>query len=897
MLESPWARLLARLLPVSTRRDLFEPARQDLRIARLLDRDRTHTTLARAARSFWTAAKTILLFLECWGIVLQEALSIRRPARATRVVTHAPPTERLPMFFNDFRHAFRMLSREPGFTLAALLTLALGVGGNVAVFAVVEAVLLRPLPYPDAGRLVILHHRDQRTGITKEFIAIGDYVDIARRQSAFESVAGYGDTHATIFGLGEPFRADGLVASPDLLETLGARPVLGRSLRAEDARQGAAPVMLLGYDLWSGRFGSDPNIVGRGVRIQQQEVQVVGVAPPGFHFPPNARTDVILPMTVPPQAPSQRKSDWTFAVARLKPNLSLPAAAANLATISRQLQQEFPRDNAASEYFAVSLRDALVGNTKPALLLMLGAVGVLLLIACVNVANLLLARSVARRREMAVRVALGAGRARLIAQLVTESLALAMAAGALGILIAFWGSRALVALVPKSVSVPGLSDVHINAGVLAFALGISAATALVFGLLSAFAVHTESATGMLVAPGRVSAGSSVRRTASALVVAQVALAIVLLIGAGLILRSFSRLVTVDPGFHTDRVMTMSVSFPADRYKEVAARQALFQRSFAALKGMADVQEAGAAVVVPLTGNNWTVPFERVEQPVPAGQRPPEVGWQMASGGYFRTLQIPLLAGRLFDERDGPNTKQVVIVSDAIRQRYFPNENPVGREVKVGNQKMEIVGLVGSIRRAGLRDSPHADMYFPFESWYPNSITLFVRTGADPRNVLPLMQSALRSIEPNVTLIEANTMSEILSESVQVTHLALWLLGVFAATALALAAVGIYGVMSYVVRQRTREIGTRVALGATRSDIVWLVMRQGAGITILGITIGLVTGLVAARMLGSMLFETSASDPITLGLAAIVLAATTMAACYLPARRAAQVDPARTLAEQ
>jgi putative ABC transport system permease protein len=382
-----------------------------------------------------------------------------------------------------------------------------------------------------------------------------------------------------------------------------------------------------------------------------------------------------------------------------------------------------------------------------------------------------------------------------------------------------------------------------------------------------------------------------------LVAVEVALAIVLLTGAGLILRSSSRLLAVNPGFRTDRVLIMTIKAPADRYATVPARRAFYDRAFAALKQLPQIEDAGTAAVTPLTGNNWTVGLERPEQPSPAGERPPEVGWQNASGGYFRAMGIPLLSGRLFDSRDGPGAKPVVIVSEAIERRYFAGEHAVGREVKLGNQRAEIVGVVGNIRRADLRDEPRADMYFPFERSPGTQTTLFLRTSGDAARAVPSVQAALRGIEPNLVFLRSETMGEVARESMQVVRLALWLLGIFAAVALALAAVGIYGVMSYVVRQRTREIGTRVALGATTGDIVWLVMRQGATIACVGTVLGLAAGLAAARSLASILFGVSASDPATLALAAGSLIVTTMAACYLPARRASLVDPARTLAEQ
>ncbi|MGH7717700.1 MAG: ABC transporter permease, partial [Gemmatimonadaceae bacterium] len=854
---------------------------------------------ARAAHGAWYTLLVLALFLDCWRLVLAEP--VRRRHGENDLLDHGAtrpfPKERLDMALYLVRHAFRQLVREPAFTVAALLTLALGVGANVAVFAVVEAMLLRPLPYVNADELVILNHRDQRTGITKEFIAIGDYVDLARRQSAFETLAGYGSGQTSISGLGDPFAVEALLAGPGLLETLRARSLLGRALQPEDSRPGASPVMLLGHELWQGRFAGDPNIVGRSVTVGQQERQIVGVMPAGFGFPPNATVDVVVPLTIPLEAPAARKSGWIFALGRLKPNRPVEAAAADLATISRQLESEFPRSNLASEYLPIPLRNALLGNTKPALVLLLAAVGVVLFIACANVANLLLARSLARRREMAVRMALGAGHGRLAAQLLAESLVLSLVAGVVGVAFAHWGARALVTLLPQANNVPALADVRVNGMVLGFTLLIVLATALAFGLVGALSVRSQTAGAALNATSRSTLTPAARRATSMLVVAEVAFAIVLLIGAGLILRSFAGLLAVDPGFRTDNVMTMEVQLPAERYKDGGARDAFYRQAFAQVRGLRGVEEAGAAVVVPLTGNNWTAPFERPEQPVPDGERPPEVGWQLASGGYFKTLEIPLIAGRLFDERDRPGGPPVVIVSEAIQQRFFPNESAVGKQVKLGQTKAEIVGVVGNIRRAGLRDEPRADMYFPFETNPGFGITLFVRTESDPERALPQLQAALRGVEPQLLFLESRTLSSVASESVRVTKLVFLLLGVFAATALALAAVGVYGVMSYAVRQRARELGTRMALGATRGNILWLVLQQGAVIAAVGTVVGLAGGLAATRFLESTLFGVTAWDPLTLAAAVAVLVVTVMVACYVPARRAASVDPAKTLMEQ
>jgi putative ABC transport system permease protein len=802
----------------------------------------------------------------------------------------------VPLFVYSVRHAVRGLMRERGFTAAAVLTLALGVGASSAVFAVVEAVLLRPLPYADADSIAILNHRDQRTGVTKAFIAIGDYIDLVERQSAFAAIGAYGGRSATVYNVGEPFRASALLATSGVFDALGIQPSLGRAFQPGDSRPGAAKVAILGHALWERRFGSDPAVVGRGLRLGSDDYQIVGVGPKGFHFPPDAPTELILPLTLPLQAPAARKSSWAFAVARLKPDTDMEAASSNLAALSRQFEAQFPQDNQGSQYFALPLRDSLVGSSKSALVLLLAAVGVVLLVACANVANLLLARSLSRRREIAVRLALGAGRRQLAVHVLAESLVLAVVGGLVGVVAARWGVRALVALVPRSVTVPGLADVGINSTVLVFTLGVSVAVALVCGLVSAMTVRGESGAGALVAATRVTMSPSARRAASALVVSEVALAIVLLVGTGLILRSFTRLANVDPGFHADHVMTVGVGVPADRYREEPARQAFYARAFAAVRSVPGVQEVGTAAVTPLTGNNWTVPFERSDQPVPSGQRPPDVGWQAASRGYFTALRIPLLAGRLFDDRDTPTSPPVVIISDAIAQRFFRGEPAVGRTIKLGNRQAEIVGVVGNIRRAALTDDPRADIYFSSGQGSDSGATWFVRTAGDPAAALAGIQTAIRGAEPGAVFVEPRTMAEIASESMQVVHLASWLFGFFAVTALALAAVGIYGVLSYVIRQRTREIGMRVALGATRGNIEWMVMRQGATIAGIGTAIGLIAGLAAGRSLGALLYATSTSDPLTLSAASATLVVTVLAACYIPARRAARIDPARTLSD-
>ena len=797
------------------------------------------------------------------------------------------------MFFQDVRRALRLFRLEPGFSAAAVITLALGIGANAALFAVVEAVLLRPLPVEGADELVILKHRDRGTGISKEFIAIGDFIDLRARQTSLEQLAGYGGFQATLFGDGEPLRLEGLSATPELFDALRVQPALGRVLGSDDARQGAQPVAMIGYELWQSHFGSDPNILSRSIQLGNVRRLVVGVTPPGFHFPPSSATQVIVPIPVPLAAPAQRKNGWIFGVGRVRGGQP-EAADAEFETLSTQLEREFAEQNRGSQYYVEPLRDALVGDTKRPLLLLLAAVGFVLLIACANVGNLLLARSLARQQEMAVRMALGAAWKRLASQVLTEALVLALAGGAIGVVVAWKAAPALAAMLPDTTRVPGLATVGINVPVLVFSLVVSIVAAVLFSGISCLSLASGHQRDALMASRRTTIGAGARRAASALVVVEIALAAVLLIGAGLTLRSFANLLAVDPGFRTANVLTLQLSIPVARYATPAARRDFFDRAFTALDALPEIERAGAAAVTPLTGNNWTVPFERADRPVPKGERPPDVGWQAASHGYFGALDIPLRAGRLFDVRDAAPAPPVVIISDAIARRFFPDEDPVGYRIRAGDGELEIVGVVGDIRRAALSDEPRADMYFPFERNPENSTTLFLHTTGDPTLAFPAVRTALRAVEPDVVLYGVRTFDDIATASAAITRLAMRLLAGFAVVALVLAAIGIYGVMAYSVRRRTREIGTRLALGANHADIVRLVMRQGMVITAAGLAIGLTSALVAARSLGSVLYGVPPSDPLALAAASAILAATALAACYVPARRAAALDPARTL---
>jgi predicted permease len=893
MPESRGARLAARLVPSRVRDEVFLPALRDLQVERLRRLAGARGRIARMSARITYAAGLAAIVGQSWRVALADGRAPRFDPIIPAVIDPRPSHgDRIMQALYHLRHAVRLLGRQPLFTAAATLTLALGVGANVAVFAVVEAVLLRPLPYPEAERLFILHHRDDRTRIEKEFIAIGDFVDLQARQQSFASLSAFSGGQATITVDGEAQRVDSLAAGPGLLETLGAAPFRGRLLTEADSRPGAPPVVVVGHALWSTTFHGDEGVIGRRVRVGTTDREIVGIAAPGLRFPPARPRDValVVPMSIPAAAPAERKSGWVFAVARPAAGVTLERAAAELTALSERMEAEFPAQNQGSRYFVRSLRDTMVGGAKQPIVLLFGAVGVVLLIACANVGNLLLARALGRRQEMSVRMALGAGRGRLLAQTVAESVVLAVAAGLVGIAVAYWGTPALIALAPPSVSAPGLTEAGINGGVLAFTLALIVLATLIFSATTVIGVRAGGG-DPLASSERVAGGRIARRAAAGLVVAEVALAVVLLFAAGLILRSFGQLLRVDPGFDPSGVVAMDITLPAGRYAAAEARAAVYDRALAGLAAMPGVTAAGAAGVTPHTRKNRAVPFERSDRRVPAGQRPPDVGWQSASGGFFEALQIPLRSGRLFTAADRQPAPPVVIVSESIERQYFAGESAVGRRVRIGDGEAEIVGVVGDIRRASLTTEPRPDMYFPFERQPGGAITLFVRTSGDPASLTPAIREALRRQEPQIVFGTTTTLDDVLSDSIASTTFALWLLGLFAGIALALAGVGVYAVMSYVVRQRTREIGTRMALGASSRDIAWLVVRQGGAMAAAGLAIGLGIAWVAARSLSAMLYDVSASDPGTLAVAVIVIAGASLVASYLPARRAARVDAA------
>jgi putative ABC transport system permease protein len=791
----------------------------------------------------------------------------------------------------ELRQALSLFRKEPGFAAAAVLTLVVGIGANVALFGLVEAVLLRPLPYDRAGDLVMLRHRDLRTGLTKPDVAVGDFVDLRARQQSLESLSGYGGYQTTYLDGTQPRRVEGAVVTPDALQALRVRPSLGRLLGEHDATPGAAPAAMVSHEFWRTELGSDARVLSRTIQLGPSRVAIVGVLPAGFRMPGMPATEIAVAQALPSSAPAARRSGWIYALGRLRAGRTAADAAAEFTTLSQQFEREHPTQNIGSRYEVLSMRDALVGDTRQPLLLMLGAVAFVLLMACANVGNLMLARALGRQHEIGIRMALGASRSRLARHVLAEGLALALAGGALSVVVAWYVTPAAASLVPDAVLVPGLDDVSVNPAVLLFALGASVVTALLFASVACLGITRQTAGAPRERHGTTAPRA--RLAASSLVVAEVALAVILLAGASLTLRSFANQLAVDPGFDPTDVLTVQLALPSGRYESDDARRGFYTRAFDGVRALPGVQSAGAAMVTPLTGNNWTAPLQRVDRPLPAGERPPEVGWQLASRGYFESLRIPLRRGRLFEPADATGPP-VVIVSQSVADRHFAGEAVLGRRLDLGDVQAEIVGVVGDIRRASLTDAPRADLYFPFERAMPPSTTMFVRASGDPAAALASIRRAVHAIEPHAVVDRPRTLAHIADESAAVARLAAWLLGAFAAIAVLLAVVGVYGVMSYRVGRRTRELGTRVALGATPAAIARLVLRQALVLLGTGLGLGIAGAVLCGGVLASLLYDVSPRDPLTLTAAAVLLGTASLVASYLPARRAARIDPVKAL---
>jgi predicted permease len=795
----------------------------------------------------------------------------------------------------DVRFGLRSLGRSPGFAAVAILCLALGIGANAAIFSVVNAVLLRPLPYPEADHLVRVY--ESFPGGMYGSVSVPNYRDWLAQSDGFEQLAAWRVGSRNLRGSGEAEHLRVVEATPNLFSMLRASSLLGRTFVPGQDEPGKAQVAVLSESLWRRRFGGDRSVLGRAIELDGSPHTVIGVMPASFAFPPSwVRTDVWMPFKPSPQQENARGSHFLAVIGRLKPGMSLDRAGAQLRGVAATLEREYPVQQAGRSVVVQPLQETVVGKTRPALLILLGAVLLVLLIACANVANLLLARAAARRREVAIRLALGASRARLIRQFLIESLVLALAGALVGTLLARWSLAVLVPLaegaLPISGGVPGIP---IDGRVFGFLLLVTVLSGLAFGVVPALQASREDIRDTLGdASAKATSGGRQQRFRNALVMAEIALSLVLLIGAGLLLRGFLRVSATAPGLEARNVLTAHVTVPDSQRDGATPR--LFRPLLDRLRHIPGVRSAAVVSLLPIQsfGMNGTYVVEG--RPAPAAGQEPLAELRVASPQLFASLGIPTLRGRDFEERDGGPGARWAIINEALARQQFPGENPVGRRFRLEEEEAPhtILGVVGNVREAGLDREPFPEIYFPYAEagadGMPGDAILVIRTVVPPGSVAADVRAAVRGVDPGLPVHQVETMEEVISKSLAGRRLNLWLLGIFAGIALVLSAAGLYGVISYLVAQRTREIGVRIALGAQTQDVVGLVMRQGARLTAVGIALGLLGAFLFTRALESLIYGVSARDPLTFVAIAALLAAVALLATWIPAERAAHIDP-------
>jgi putative ABC transport system permease protein len=793
----------------------------------------------------------------------------------------------------DTRYGIRQLAKTPGFTLVAILTLALGIGATSAMFSVINGVLLRPLPYGDPDDLVRVYEVVPQYG--RFSVAPASFLDWRQQNTVFERIAAVSARSTTFRGADGPERITSAAVSWDAFELLRVEPILGRGFTKDEDTPGSDAVVVLSHGMWQRRFGGDRSVLQRTISLDGRPVTIVGVMPPDFYFPARA-TDLWTPIALDP-ANASRGGHFLLVIARMKLGVSVQQAGAEMKTIAERLAQQYPDSSANESAEVIALHEQVVGGIRRALLILLGAVGVVILIACANVANLLLVRASVREKEIAIRTALGAGRRRLVLQMLAESLVLALAGGTLGLLLAYLAIPPIQTL--SAGSIPRVNDISIDATVLAFVALVSVATGVVFGLAPAWQASRAGLGEVLKEGGRSSAVSGGRWVRRGLLVAEVALSIVLLVGAALLLRSFARLTGVDPGFRADGVLAFQVSLPRPSYPEDHHRAAFFDRLLERLDAMPQVGAAAMVHSLPLRGG-YVLSFTVQGRPAPKPGEGHAANFRSVSPRYFETLGIPLMRGRTFTERDAATAPMVAVVDDAFVRRHFPNEDPIGRGIDIGNGTdgfYEIVGVVGDVRYEELDASPDPTMYVPFAQDVFSTMWIVARTNGDPAPLAPAARQVVRELDPGLPAYSMTPLADVVSDSVAERRFSVLLLGLFALIALFLAAVGVYGVMAYTVNQRTQEIGVRMAMGAQRGDVLRMVVGDGMKLALAGLAIGLAAALALARIATSMLFEVTPFDPASYGATAIVLLAVAALACYIPARRATRVDPIVALRQE
>jgi putative ABC transport system permease protein len=811
--------------------------------------------------------------------------------------------------FEDFKHGVRVLSKNPGFTAAAIIVLALGIGANTAIFSVVNAVLLRPLPFGDPAHLVqVWHVPPARSfpGMTQFSVSAANFIDWQQQNHVFDKMAIYAGSSLNLTGREQPEALQGAAVSSDFFTTLQTQSMLGRAFTADEDQPGKNHVVILSYSLWKGRFGANPNIAGQSVHFDGQPYLIAGVMGEKFRFPGWAQ--YWTPMGWTDKERAVRGEHHYMVIARLKPGVTLPQARAEMNTISTRLEQQYPEDDKGWGATIIPLREQMVGEVRPALLVLLGAVAFVLLIACANVANLVLARTFGRRKEIAIRVALGASARRVVQQILAETVLLSVAGGALGLLLARFGI--VLTLKFLSDNLPKSTNVTLDFGVLLFTLFLSIVTGLIAGLVPAFRLTKTNVNDALKQGlGKTDSDSGGTRTRDLLVVSEVALSLMLLVGAGLMIRSLWLLSAVDAGIDPHNVLTMTVVVPRHKYSRLVEETAFFDRVLSQVRSLPGVTSAGLIDNLPMSGDGSHQPVAIEGRPVLALSEQPEVDTRAISPGYLNALRIPVHRGREFTDADSADRPAVVLISEAMAKRFWPNEDAIGRHLTMSffpDKSREIIGIVGDVKLDGLDlAASQATVYLPFNQligsnlaeWHSFPMQLAVRTSSPPNNLVSAVTGAVHSIDSDQPVTDVMSMDDLIATSLSQRRFSMLLLAAFAGLALLLAAVGIYSVLAFAVRRRVREIGIRVALGANTRDILQLIINEGMKPAFLGVAIGLAGTLALGRVLASLIYGISATDPLTFASVAALLSLVALCASAIPAYRAAQIEPTRALREE
>ncbi|HYP29681.1 MAG TPA: ABC transporter permease [Blastocatellia bacterium] len=800
-------------------------------------------------------------------------------------------------FLKDSLYGFRLLLKKPGFATVVVLTLALGIGANTAIFSVIDALLLTSLPYKEADRLVLFSTTTKSAQVTNSYSSFPDIEDWRASSSSFEAIASFKSAGFTLTGEGEAERVEAAQVSSSFFPILRVNPIHGRTFLEADDRPGSERVALVSHSFWQNRFGGDPDLVGRALMLSGNPYTVVGVMPPDFNFPIQMDEAELWVSTAYEGGNLQsRGAQVTSAIARLKPGVTLEQAQAEMDRIMLGLEEKYPETNTDRIAIVTGLQDQLVSKVKLALWLMFGAVGFVMLIACANVANLLLVRASSRQKEFAVRLALGASRGRIVRQLLTESLALALLGGCAGLLFAVWGLDLLLALSPDDL--PRVDSIGIDGRVLGFTLAASLLTGVIFGLAPALKFSRPDLNEGLKEGGRTSSGAGRNRLRGTLVVAEVALSVVLLVSAGLLVKSFLRIQRIDPGFNPESLLTLRISTPRAKYPKGEQRAEFFRQVLDRVRVLPGVRTAAFVTPAPFTNNNVNTSFVIEGRPAPPLGQEPGADVRGITPGYFEAMEIPLIRGRQFSDADRKGQVGVAIINEEAARRFWPGSDPVGQRISsvgVGvdadePEQWEIVGVVGNVKHVSLDKAPRPEVYLPHgqQSWGWGH--LVVRTAGDPMSLAPAVRSQIHAVDKDQPVYNVRPMEQMIASSFAAQRFYMLLLGIFAAVGLVLALVGIYSVISYSVTESTREIGIRMALGAQKRDVLGMVLRHGMIMALVGVGLGLVAAWAMTRVLSSLLFEVSTTDPLIFASISFLLLAMALIACYLPARKATTVDP-------